>query len=70
MSDSDLCHCGKPLHYTDKKVEAAIRRLVFDLGEHVKVTVGGRAFLVQRHYIALHGLKGEDVSKLGFTEIV
>ncbi len=64
-----LCHCGKPLHYTDKQLEADLMALTRDLGEFVPVTVGKRTWRVQRHYIALHGIKGKDVSALGFEEI-
>lgn len=63
------CHCGKPLHYTDPKAEELVRELVALFGETIVVHVGKRSFNVPRHYIALHGLKGIEVDKLGFEEI-
>jgi len=63
------CWCGKPLHYKDKKTEKMVQELVDQLGEFVLVTVAGRTFLVQRHFVALHGIEGKDLSKLGFKEI-
>jgi hypothetical protein len=64
-----LCHCGLPLHYTDADVERAMWRLIGLKGERIKVTVGGRSWLVPRHYIALHGLRAAEIATLGFAEI-
>jgi hypothetical protein len=64
----ELCHCGKPLHYTDPWVEQLVRKFVSELGEYVPTTVGGRTWLVPRHYIALHGVKASEVAGLGFME--
>jgi hypothetical protein len=66
----DLCACGKPLHYDDPYSEATVRCLVADLGPDMKVTVGDRSWMVQRHYIALHGLKACEVATLGFPEVL
>lgn len=70
MTQIEKCHCGQPLHYTDSMHEQVVRRLIMTLGEHVKVTRGNRSWLVSRHYIALHGLKAEDLPTLGFEEIL
>jgi hypothetical protein len=64
-----LCHCGQPLHYTDEVVEAFTKDLIRNLGPTVKVNVGGRIWEVQRHYIALHGLKAAELPELGFPEV-
>jgi len=67
------CACGKPLHYTDAAAEAMVSRLVRELGEHIPVVVEGVRYKVQRHYIALHGLKAQDLPRLarqGIVEIV
>lgn len=64
-----LCACGKPLHYSDPSAQHQIDALVSELGEFIEVTVGGRSWLVSRHYIALHGLKGSDLASLGFEEV-
>ena len=65
----EMCHCGRPLHYTNTTAEASVRKLVDELGTHIEVVVEGRRWRVPRHYIALHGLKASDVDKLGFEEI-
>ena len=64
-----MCHCGRPLHYTDPVIEAMIGVLVEQLGEYTQVTVDRRTWLVQRHYIALHGIRAVDLPNLGFDEI-
>jgi hypothetical protein len=64
-----LCHCGRPLHYRDVKVHLAVKKLIDSLGEFVNVTVGKSTWKVQRHYIALHGIKGSDLAKLGFERV-
>lgn len=64
------CACGRPLHYTDPDVEEMVRALVAMNGEYVTVMVGSRIWLVQRHYIALHGLSAEELPTLKlFREI-
>ncbi len=63
------CWCGKPLHYKDKKTEKMVQKLVDQLGEFIPVTVAGKTFRVQRHYIALHGIKAKNLAKLGFKKI-
>jgi hypothetical protein len=65
----ELCHCGEPLHYTDEVVEAFTKDLVKNLGPTVKVNVGTRTWEVQRHFIALHGLRAADLPTLGFPEV-
>lgn len=69
---SKFCHCGQPLHYSDKNIEAQINELCEKLGDFMKVTdvQSGKTFMVQRHYIALHGIKGKDVASLGFQEAI
>lgn len=66
---SKLCHCGKPLHYTDPAVQQQVERLIKTSGECIEVTVGGATWLVPRHYIALHGLAGDKVATLGFQRV-
>lgn len=64
------CPCGKPLHYTDPEIKKVMVDLVCRQGETVAVTVAGRTWSVSRHYIALHGLKASELSRLGFVELV
>jgi len=63
------CACGQPLHYTDSRTKVLVDRLIATNGENVRVVVGRRAWLVPRHYIALHGLKADDLPHLGFVEL-
>jgi hypothetical protein len=67
--DEILCHCGKPLHYSDPAVRAMVEDFVNLFGPDILVTVEGRSWLVPRHYIALHGVNGWEVGKLGFPEV-
>jgi hypothetical protein len=69
-----MCACGKPLHYSCSAVQLLIEEQIADLGECIKVSLeSGRAFMVPRHFIALHGLKAsalpELAEKLGFKEL-
>lgn len=69
MTDT-RCHCGKPLHYNDKGIQKIVQDLVDTLGEYVIVHNGeGKKYRVQRHYVALHGLKERELHKLGFEEV-
>lgn len=67
------CACGQPLHYLHPVAQQAVEQLVAEVGETVDVTVGRRTWKVQRHYIALHGIKGETLAlvakELGFEEV-
>lgn len=64
------CHCGRLLHYSDPKIRAQVEALIELSGsEYLPVTVNGRTWLVQKHYIALHGIKAWGLPHLGFQEI-
>jgi hypothetical protein len=65
----ELCHCGQPLHYADPAARRAVEKLIELQGECVPITAGERTWLVPRHYIALHGIKAEELPTLGFREI-
>jgi len=67
-----LCACGQPLHYSDPALRKVVERLIRQAGGNplIVVTVTSqrpgvktRHFLVQRHYIALHGLKTQELLK-------
>lgn len=58
------CACGKPLHYTDENARDYATRMTKMLGEYVQVTVGDKRYMVQRHYLALHGLKAVECEEL------
>ena len=69
--DAERCACGLPLHYSSPIVRAQVERMIAAAGgkPDVVVTVTSRfgrptrRFLVQRHYIALHGLKTQELLK-------
>lgn len=58
------CACGLPLHYTDKNLEAEIIKLTDELGEWMPLHLGNDKYLVQRHYVALHGFKPPQLPDL------
>lgn len=67
-----LCHCGKKLHYTpdNKHTQYQIEEIAKRFGHHIDVTQeNGKTYRVQRHYIALHGIKNKDLAELGFKEV-
>lgn len=65
-----MCACGKKLHYTDPEKQKRCQELVDQLGEFIEVVDSKhRRFKVQRHYIALHGIKEVDLAELGFIEL-
>jgi hypothetical protein len=68
-ANTDLCHCGEPLHYRYESTRRLVERFIAAIGQYVNVTVNGRTFRVQRHYIALHGINAADLPSLGFEEI-
>jgi hypothetical protein len=63
------CACGLPLHYLDPIVRAFVEHVIDERGPNVVATIGGRAFEVPRHYIALHGLDDVDTEALGFADV-
>lgn len=67
--DWRMCACGRPLHYQNPESQALIQRLVDIHGPDVRVTIGDHTWSVQRHYIALHGLRGWELPGLGFPEV-
>lgn len=67
---NEKCFCGEPLHYSDKEVEDYMRKLVAEKGEFITIKImDGFSYRVPRHYIALHGIMGLDIERLGFERI-
>lgn len=64
-----LCHCGRPLHYVSPGAREFVDKMVKRLGEFVPVVVEDRVWRVQRHYLALHGIKAWELPELGFEEL-
>lgn len=60
------CHCGKPLHYTDPRTQEFIEKMADQYGQYIEVNLSGIKYKVQRHYMALHGIKGSELPSLGF----
>jgi hypothetical protein len=59
-----MCACGRPLHYWNPKVQQMVQEFVDHYGPDMKVVVQGGAFMVPRHYIALHGLTASELPEL------
>lgn len=61
------------MHYKDPKKRKMVEDLCKELGENIPVNYGSRTWLVPRHFIALHGLKGNELEwlayKYGFKEV-
>lgn len=65
-----FCACGLPvLHYSDPKIEEMVISLVEMLGPDIQVTTPAGSWWVPRHYIALHGLKAQELPHLGFPKV-
>lgn len=64
-----MCACGKPLHYSNPEMQQVVEEIIQVKGKDIKVTIGDRSWMVQRHYIALHGLSSDDMQYLGFPEV-
>lgn len=62
------CDCGQPLHYAHSDTERTVQMLVDKLGPTIRVAVDGgiapQAWMVPRHYIALHGIRAEELPEL------
>ncbi len=71
MKNIDICHCGKPLHYSDKSIEDKMNKIIAEKGRYIAVTCHSDmiTYKVDRHYIALHGLKGSELNTSGFEVI-
>lgn len=72
------CACGRPLHYANPDSQRMVEGLIALVGdEYVLVTAHldgkWRQWRVQRHYIALHGIKADELPAiapaLGFEEV-
>lgn len=65
-----FCACGRRLHYSDPLNKQRVEELIRKNGEFTEITYlgNGKTYIVQRHYIALHGIKAVDLPSLGFEE--
>ena len=69
----ELCPCGQPLHYPDPKLKKMVSDFMKILGPTIPVRWEGRTWKIPRHFIALHGVRSEDLPALaqryGFEEV-
>jgi hypothetical protein len=70
MIAAETCACGRPLHYSDPAIYELIAGMVRELGPTIKVICAGKSYQVQRHFIALHGLKAAELPMLARAGIV
>ena len=65
------CACGELLHYTNPLIQMFTDRMIAKHGQTVKMktTSGDAWFLVPRHFLALHGIKGVELADLGFPRV-
>lgn len=72
-TENNMCACGQPLHYADKKRRMMVEMYNKNFGEYMAKKVGNKTYLVQRHFLALHCPKDIDLvelaPKLGFKEV-
>lgn len=53
-----MCPCGRPLHYQTEESARVMEQVVRERGEWLDLRVGQEPYVLNRHYIALHGLNG------------
>lgn len=68
--EPDRCACGRPLHYSSPTRQKVVDDLVRRLGRTIRVVAPSGAYQVDRHYIALHGLKAAELPDLARRGIV
>jgi len=68
---NEMCHCGKKLHYADKKIEHMMMKFIKESGEFVIVfqVTTGKSYKVPRHFIALHGINERQLGEYGFEQV-
>lgn len=63
---ADVCDCGKTLqlHYRNPRTFKAVEAMVAKFGATVKITSPAGSWMVPRHYVATHGLRGSALPEL------
>lgn len=76
MTDEEMCPCGRPLHYGNPDLQAAIQDIIALQGTHIFVAMianPNRGWSIPRHFIALHDVQGHELEeaahRYGFEEI-
>ena len=72
---SEICACGRELHYNDPAKQKMVETLIKEVGSsNVLITTNNKTYSVPRHYIALHGLKASELpilaTQYNFREIL
>lgn len=70
---TNVCPCGLPLHYSDGYARSMVNLLIEKFGEYMTVRTPHGAWLVSRHYAALHGIDPltlpADAARFGFQPV-
>lgn len=61
---SERCDCGEPLHYSRLQTKAYVELLIATVGPTQVVTTPDGSWWIPRHYVALHGIKAEEIPSL------
>ena len=65
MRTKERCACGLPLHYKSPEEKKEASDAIASLGEFIPVHFGSDRYLVQRHYMNLHGINNpKDLPEL------
>lgn len=61
---TEKCDCGEPLHYQSEETRRVVQMMIDERGPTIRVQLGDEAFMVPRHFIALHGLSASAFTVL------
>lgn len=59
-----LCPCGQPLHYGSDTARHIVENYIAKVGATVAISTPEGTWRVPRHYVALHGIKADDLPEL------
>lgn len=69
LPTEEMCHCGEPLHYLTPTTRGIVQKIIDEMGPNITVEAYGRRYSIPRHYIALHGIRADELHLLGFKEV-
>ena len=66
------CPCGEQHRYSNLQTAMAIDEIIEREGEEITLTIAetNKSYLVNRHYIAFHGIKAKDLKSLADRGII
>ncbi len=75
MKKTYKCICSLKEHTIDLNLATPVWRYVVEtietMGETIQISIpNGKCYLVQRIYVAFHGVRARDLPILGFPEVV